>query len=57
MSLLLAAVTVVRLTVYVSSVSPDSQCQVVPAHTVGYVTREEHGLGEPRAFAMISKPA
>lgn len=57
MSLLLAAVTVVRLTVNVSSVSPVSQCQVAPGHTVGCVTRDEHGLGEPRPFVMSSKPA
>ena len=57
MSLLLAAVTVLRLAVNVSSVSPVSQRQVAPGHTVGYVTREEHGLGEPRPFVMSSKPA
>ena len=57
MSLLLAAVTVLRLAVNVSSVRPVSQRQVAPGHTVGYVTREEHGLGEPRPFVMSSKPA
>ena len=31
----------------VGSVSPVSQCQVAPAHTVGYVTKRSMVLGNP----------